>query len=640
MTKRFPLMLIIMGLMSSFVIGQPHNVDRKVDHKSAKVDFNKENPDQNASFYMDYKNRQLQSQQKTNAVPMDFVIAAWDWPCNSYQAPLSFVYDFTGDGVVDPVMVATEGASDLGIERQGLFGYIDDFGATSYNIYPGIDPGTGNPWRTGWNSHLFMDYSTGKVYIAIYDFLNSSGNINDKVWVVDLLDDPSTATELTDSLDALEGGWPRFARDGNGMFWELLDNYAAFPQNIALSDDGAATFAVVDSVGSGDPTFWYNDYGNDPVILANGDKLSVVTALVKGGGLDELGIYGGADVTDPDSASGFYNWYSTDGGANWMGEMIFYDGDTSITNRRNYSPNLANWDFACQYIDNNGVTHVTTGGGRPNSYGIVGSDTINVAGIYYWNDRDKNWMSIEIEDVETYPYDSDLCSNNSQGPYEPSVMTDPSGQLVVAMWHRPQFSGDPGNSTINIYDNPPDVQVYFYDIVYAYSEDGGVTWSTPEIAVSVPDETSTFPSISGIEVGAGEAKVHFIYYYDAIPGSAVLGTNPYSTQSVWRYDTIEFSTVLSVGNEIGTVSDFQLEQNYPNPFNPSTTINYTLPERSAITLKVYDVLGNEVATLVNTTQEAGKYDVTFDASKFASGLYIYTLNAGDFTSSRKMMLLK
>ncbi len=99
--------------------------------------------------------------------------------------------------------------------------------------------------------------------------------------------------------------------------------------------------------------------------------------------------------------------------------------------------------------------------------------------------------------------------------------------------------------------------------------------------------------------------------------------------------------ILIVGVDDNIVANnFNLEQNYPNPFNPSTTINYTLAERSAITLKVYDVLGNEVASLVNTTQEAGKYDVEFDASNLSSGLYIYTLNTGNFTSSRKMMLLK
>ncbi len=381
-------------------------------------------------------------------------------------------------------------------------------------------------------------------------------------------------------------------------------------------------------------------YGNDPAIIANGDKLSVITTLLKGGGLSNLGLFD-PDVTDPDSASGIYHWYSADGGGTWMGEMIFHDGDTSITNRRNYEPRLANWDFGSHYIDVNGVTHLVFGGGRPNSYGIVGADTINVAALLYWNDSDKNWMSLEMADVETYPYDDALLVSNAQGSYQPNVKTDPSGQLVVAMWQRYQFSGDPGNSTINQYNNPPDNPFYHCDIVYAYSENSGVTWSTPAIAYSVADETNYFPIISAVEIASGIATVHFVAYDDPIPGiSLYAGGNDASPDAVWQYHSIEFPTILSVGNEIGVVSEFQLEQNYPNPFNPSTTINYALTERNAVTLKVYDVLGNKITTLVNATQETGRYSVTFDAAKLASGLYIYTLNAGNFTLSKKMMLLK
>jgi hypothetical protein len=97
--------------------------------------------------------------------------------------------------------------------------------------------------------------------------------------------------------------------------------------------------------------------------------------------------------------------------------------------------------------------------------------------------------------------------------------------------------------------------------------------------------------------------------------------------------------ILSAGNDF-TVFDFKLEQNYPNPFNPSTSIKYSLAEASEVNLRVYDVLGNEVATLVNSAQNAGAYNVTFDASNLASGLYIYTLKTGNFVSSKKMMLLK
>jgi hypothetical protein len=85
---------------------------------------------------------------------------------------------------------------------------------------------------------------------------------------------------------------------------------------------------------------------------------------------------------------------------------------------------------------------------------------------------------------------------------------------------------------------------------------------------------------------------------------------------------------------------FALEQNYPNPFNPTTTIRFAIPQNEHVTLKVYDLLGREVATLVNEARNAGSYDEIFDASKHASGMYIYKLQAGNFTASRKFVLMK
>ena len=94
-------------------------------------------------------------------------------------------------------------------------------------------------------------------------------------------------------------------------------------------------------------------------------------------------------------------------------------------------------------------------------------------------------------------------------------------------------------------------------------------------------------------------------------------------------------------------TEFSLEQNYPNPFNPSTKIKYTIPavetHRDAslrTTLKVYDVLGNEVATLVDEYKPAGYYQVDFDASKLSSGIYLYKLQADEYISTKKMTLLK
>lgn len=85
---------------------------------------------------------------------------------------------------------------------------------------------------------------------------------------------------------------------------------------------------------------------------------------------------------------------------------------------------------------------------------------------------------------------------------------------------------------------------------------------------------------------------------------------------------------------------FALNQNYPNPFNPLTTIHYSLPARLHVDLKIYNVLGQLVATLVNKDQAAGSYSVQFDAHNLPSGMYIYRLKAGNYTSVKKMMVIE
>ncbi len=96
----------------------------------------------------------------------------------------------------------------------------------------------------------------------------------------------------------------------------------------------------------------------------------------------------------------------------------------------------------------------------------------------------------------------------------------------------------------------------------------------------------------------------------------------------------------SVSGNTENVSGYYLYQNYPNPFNPNTIINYELGITNFVTLKVYDVLGNEIETLVNESKPAGRYSVEWNAANYPSGIYFYELNTGDFSEVKKMTLLK
>ncbi|HVN49449.1 MAG TPA: T9SS type A sorting domain-containing protein [Bacteroidota bacterium] len=117
----------------------------------------------------------------------------------------------------------------------------------------------------------------------------------------------------------------------------------------------------------------------------------------------------------------------------------------------------------------------------------------------------------------------------------------------------------------------------------------------------------------------------------------IIRHTPPSSKNRWVFNT----SVLTTSIQKQTIpTGYALAQNYPNPFNPTTTINFTLPSRSNVSLKIFDVLGREIATVVNGVMAAGTYTKMWDASRFASGIYFYRLQAGSYTQTKKLVLLK
>jgi hypothetical protein len=147
-------------------------------------------------------------------------------------------------------------------------------------------------------------------------------------------------------------------------------------------------------------------------------------------------------------------------------------------------------------------------------------------------------------------------------------------------------------------------------------------------------DNTTFTKIGFVKGNGTTTQVHVYRYADLLAS----GKAYYRLKQTDYDGTFEYSKTVEV--VASQPKAFSLSQNYPNPFNPSTKIAFTIASPAQVSLKVYDVLGREVTTLVNEQKGAGNYEVSFDASKLASGLYLYKLTAGSYTQTRKLLLVK
>lgn len=177
------------------------------------------------------------------------------------------------------------------------------------------------------------------------------------------------------------------------------------------------------------------------------------------------------------------------------------------------------------------------------------------------------------------------------------------------------------------------------------SGNGGLNWSTAvKLNFTSPRLDWTYGSVSQInDQDAQNYYFNMTILVDTIPGSFVQGAGNGKSLAQQYFMRVSIPknevSVKNISTEIPNA--YSLSQNYPNPFNPSTTIRFALPKATNVTLKIYNVNGQEVASLINNTlMNAGTSEYTFDASNLSTGIYFYSIQAGDFKDTKKMVLIK
>ncbi len=261
-----------------------------------------------------------------------------------------------------------------------------------------------------------------------------------------------------------------------------------------------------------------------------------------------------------------------------------------------------------------------------NEYILVGTGTVtlndnattftNWTTSNTWNTTTSQFVSSpsSFTDSPTGNYGNN--ANNSMTLSAP-VNVSSSPVVFLSFWHR--YATEPG-----------------YDFCYVeVSSNNGTTWQ--QVASYNGSMTTWTQQTFDITQYAGastQLKLRFRLTSDA----GVVGDG-------WYVDDVKLTnycagTPVGIGQNTGIPMQYGLEQNYPNPFNPSTYIKFQLPEGGNVKITVFDILGKEAASLINEKMDAGYHSVEFNASNLASGLYIYKMEAGNFTDVKKMMLIK
>jgi hypothetical protein len=394
--------------------------------------------------------------------------------------------------------------------------------------------------------------------------------------------------------------WPYIAMGHNGYIHMTSSNFAS-PQIVLYtrSTDGGASWTSVQNADTANSL--------SQMIAASPVSNKVVIAYTRD------------NPDDMVSTTSDLMYIQSLDGSTWD----FVNGKVNVTN---YGPDQdslgAGWDIDAAY-DYNDNLHL-----------VWYSRWETTAGIYYW----------------THLYHYDVSSGTiTQIAETDSLWPNTGCDFGNYSWHFQKMSIGVHTSTNAVYVvytdfDTSDCALSGYangDIYMHYSSNNGATWS-PKVNLTNSQTPACLPGDCDSDNWASMAEkvdnyLHIFYVNDKDAGAI-----PQSQGSVTDNPMLYYRYLNPVGiEESGTIPDkFALSQNYPNPFNAQTMISFALPKASQVTIGIHDVLGRKVATLLDKEMPAGFHQVAWDASNQPSGIYFYKIQAGEFTDTRKMLMVK
>jgi polyhydroxybutyrate depolymerase len=239
-----------------------------------------------------------------------------------------------------------------------------------------------------------------------------------------------------------------------------------------------------------------------------------------------------------------------------------------------------------------------------------------------------------------------LLSGLEEDKYVVNLYTHDLSDSVIHKHRFPKYFTNIGPLVVGNFEITQ-VDTNVFELVYELRNDG-LTGEAKSVTAEVFTTDTNVTSITGTlnfrNILPGQVSTnathstHKIYTKNGL-GSMEFIVHIFSSGHFFWSDTLAF-TVTGIENETNQPIEYELKQNYPNPFNPTTKINFAIPQKGYVTLKVYNILGKEIVTLDSGEKPAGTYELTWDATNLPSGVYFYQLLAGSFVETKKMILMK